>query len=156
MFAVAGSGHRPDKLGGYGNLAEHARLEHVGACFLAALRPDVAISGMAQGWDTIFARAALRVGIPLIAHVVCGRHLQPSRWPEVARLEYHRILSLAFRVDTISPGPWRNAALQERNESMVDAAYLVVANWDGSAGGTANCLRYAKRRGVPVVNLWGL
>jgi uncharacterized phage-like protein YoqJ len=156
VLVVAATGHRPDKLGGYGNLAEHARLEHVAAAFLEQLRPDFAISGMAQGWDSIWARAALRVGVPLVAFVVCGRHLQPSRWPETARLEYHRILSLAWRVDTIAPGPWRNEALQDRNVAMVESASLLVAMWDGSGGGTANCLRYAERRGRPVVNLWGL
>lgn len=156
ILTVAATGHRPDKLGGYGNPVAAARLERVAIAFLEQLRPDRAISGMAQGWDTAFARAALAVGIPLVAAVPCGRNIQPSRWPEQARLEYHWILGRAAYVETIAAGPYRPEAMQARNEYMVDRCHLVAAMWNGSAGGTANCLDYARGKGRPVVNLWGI
>jgi uncharacterized phage-like protein YoqJ len=34
--------------------------------------------------------------------------------------------------------------LQKRNEWMVDHCDLLIAVWDGSEGGTANCVRYAR------------
>lgn len=40
------------------------------------------------------------------------------------------------------------------NEWMVDRAGRIAALWDGSWGGTFNCLNYARRRGVPIDNLW--
>ncbi len=40
--------------------------------------------------------------------------------------------------------------MQVRNEYMVDRADLVLALWNGTPGGTGNCVRYARTRGVPV------
>jgi hypothetical protein len=37
---------------------------------------------------------------------------------------------------------------------MVDHGTRVAALWDGSSGGTGNCIRYARRVGRPFDNLW--
>ena len=42
------------------------------------------------------------------------------------------------------------ACLQLRNEYMVDHADELIAVWDSSPSGTANCVNYAKRKNVPV------
>lgn len=47
-----------------------------------------------------------------------------------------------------------NRLMQLRNEWMVDRATKMVALHDGSWGGTFNCLAYARKKGVPVDNLW--
>jgi uncharacterized phage-like protein YoqJ len=52
----------------------------------------------------------------------------------------------------LSPG--LNRAMQRRNEWMVDRADKLVALWDGSWGGTFNCIEYARKKGVPFDNLW--
>jgi uncharacterized phage-like protein YoqJ len=46
--------------------------------------------------------------------------------------------------------------MQIRNEWMVDNAHIVLALWDGSSGGTGNCIKYANRKSVnkPIINLW--
>ena len=36
---------------------------------------------------------------------------------------------------------------------MVDHSDLVLAYWDGSSGGTKNCIKYAIDSGVKVVNI---
>jgi uncharacterized phage-like protein YoqJ len=46
------------------------------------------------------------------------------------------------------------AKMQVRNEWMVDSSDGVVALWNGTAGGTANCVRYAEKVGRPIDNLW--
>lgn len=68
---------------------------------------------------------------------------------------YQRVLDRSSQVVYVSdaetyPGPW---VYQKRNEWMVDHADRVVAYWDGTAGGTANCVKYAKKKGVPVRNI---
>src|SRR6478752_3152397 len=46
------------------------------------------------------------------------------------------------------PGPW---VYQARNKWMVDHCDMVVAYFDGSSGGTNNCINYAISRDVPIV-----
>lgn len=46
--------------------------------------------------------------------------------------------------------PW---CYDERNRYMVDRSDLVITYWDGEKGGTENTVRYAKKKGVPVVNI---
>lgn len=50
---VAFTGHRPDKLGGYDGSPLQDRIGIVLKSLLAPLQPDVVISGMALGVDTI-------------------------------------------------------------------------------------------------------
>lgn len=154
MKTYAATGHRPDKLGGYYDLTAAERLARIAGEFLAACQPDRVISGMAQGWDTAVATAAVRLGLPFTAAVpFVGQELM---WPLTARKRYANLLECADEVVIVSPGAFSNAKMQTRNEWMVNRADLVVAMWDGSRGGTANCLDYAGARGVPVVNLFPL
>ncbi|WP_188052008.1 hypothetical protein [Azospirillum sp. Sh1] len=44
--------------------------------------------------------------------------------------------------------------MNTRNEWMVDHSDRLLALWDGSQGGTANCVRYARGLGRPIDNLW--
>ena len=37
---------------------------------------------------------------------------------------------------------------------MVDNCTHVLAMWDGSEGGTANCVKYAQAVNKPIINLW--
>ena len=40
---------------------------------------------------------------------------------------------------------------QRRNQRMVDLSDMVAAFWDGSSGGTGNCVRYAQKVKKPMV-----
>lgn len=42
---------------------------------------------------------------------------------------------------------------QKRNEWMVDHASLIIALFSGENGGTLNTVKYAEKKGVPVVNV---
>lgn len=41
--------------------------------------------------------------------------------------------------------------MQKRNIAMVNMSDGVIAVWDESSGGTANCIEYAVKRGVPII-----
>lgn len=43
------------------------------------------------------------------------------------------------------------AKMQKRNEYMVDNCDLLIAVWDGSKGGTANCVNYAKKLNKRII-----
>ena len=150
---ISGTGHRPNKVGGYGDDA-FQRLRALAVEHLEACTPELVISGMALGWDQALAQAAVDVGIPYDAYVPC--HGQPAKWPRESQDKYRRLLNECREVHITHPGPYPGAwVMQKRNEDMVDATTgHVVALWDGSDGGTANCVRYASEKGVHIVNLW--
>lgn len=156
---LAATGHRPEKLGGYGDDARH-ELEAFAVRTLATLRVQQVISGMALGWDQAVAEACLFLGVPFIAAVPF--YGQDRRWPGSARERYLRLLGRAMRVEMLSavePASNGQAAklLDARNRWMVDHAEQMLALWNGSLiGGTANCVAYAERRRKSVLNVWPL
>lgn len=109
---------------------------------------------MALGWDTYFARAALSVGVPLVAACPGVAGQQSSRWAPTDRAEYERLLAMAVRVVQVGEFIPYGKACNIRNEWMVDRAQLILAAFNGRSGGTANCVNYAKRRQITVLNLW--
>jgi len=145
------TGHRPDKLGGHDTQVLDG-LVRLAEAYLIHESPDAVISGVALGWDTAWAIAALRLGIDLTAAVPFEG--QESRWPEQSQKRYRKILSKAKRVEIVSEGGYSARAMQKRNEWMVDSSHRVVALWDGSSGGTGNCIRYAKSRNAEIDVLW--
>jgi len=153
---IAATGHRWERLGVKRAFWVDDRLECVAHSFLQQLRPDVAISGLALGWDQAFARAALMLEIPLVAAVPLGIDAQTVNWKFSDRYEHGRILQRCTHVEIVGEGYAFARACDLRNRWMVDRAHLVAAMWSGQPSGTANAVRYAEQRDVPVVNLWGL
>lgn len=151
MLTVAATGHRPDKLGGYGGDV-HERLVRFAAVQLASLSPDTVLSGMALGWDQAIAEAALQHEIRLVCAVPFEG--QEERWPEKSQRRYRDLLAKAAVVEILSGRPYAAFKMQDRNEWMVNRCDTVLALWNGSDGGTANCLRYARSLGRPIVNAW--
>lgn len=153
---VAFTGHRPPKAGlswshqGPGDqLAVHS-VRH----WLQIARPDLGIVGGALGFDTLAARALWLEKIPYKVFVPFTG--QEDRWPDHAKERYYRMLDAAEDVHYVSQGEYRAEKMQRRNEEMVDLADYLVAWWDGSKGGTGNCVRYAESKyvGLPVHNLY--
>jgi uncharacterized phage-like protein YoqJ len=148
---IAGTGHRPNKLGGY-EMKATMRLHRIATTAIAELKPDVIISGMAQGWDMAIAQCAINMKIPLWAYIpFIG---QEQVWPQATRLYYQELLRRADKVEVCSEGGFTNAAMQHRNRRMVDDCTSLLAMWDGSPGGTANCIAYASFIDRPYTNLW--
>ena len=140
---VAFTAHRPDKLGGY-NLPNPTYL-HV--CreidkILRQLKPEKVISGMALGGDQWAANIAFKLKIPVLAAVPFDG--QEKKWPEKSQSIYRKLLSKASEIVVISPPGFTVGKMQRRNKWMVDQCDILIAIWDGSAGGTKNCVEYAR------------
>ncbi len=118
---------------------------------LSANRPAKVISGMALGWDQAVAAACVALGIPFVAAVPFRG--QENTWPAQARERYDRLLDAADEVTIVSSTEAADP-MQVRNCWMVDRADAVLALWDGSWGGTFNCVTYARKVGRPITNLW--
>ena len=148
---VAGTGHRPNKLGGY-TRDVRTRLLNTAIKSLEHLQPTKLISGMALGWDQALARACVELNIPFIAAVPFAG--QETVWPAASQREYHELCEAASDLIIVSPGGYSAAKMQIRNEWMVDHCDRVLALWDGSSGGTRNCIGYAKTVNKPISNAW--
>lgn len=147
----AATGHRPDKLGGYNRLT-HLRLEGLARDYLLKNKPKLVISGMALGWDQAWALAAHKLNIPIIAAIPCDNMY--SKWPEKSQEIFLEILSFCKEIVNVSPGPYAAWKMQKRNEWMVDNCDKLIALYNGSKGGTNNCVAYARTEKRTIVNLW--
>lgn len=148
---LCGTGHRPDKLGGYGEEATQ-KLIAFARHILAELCPDTVITGMALGWDTALAEAAHDLNIPFHAYIpFIG---QEGRWPRESQARYAALLYHAEKSVYCSPEGYAVWKMQKRNEDMVRDSEIVLALWDGSRGGTSNCVGYANKVGKKVMNVW--
>lgn len=152
------TGHRPDKLYGY-NLSDkrYFELKKVFKQFLIENNCSEAISGMALGVDTVFALAVLELknegfDIKLRCAIPCLNH--SSNWYNKSDIDrYNSILEKADFVDIVSKESYKPYLMQVRNKYMVDKADIVLSVWNGTKGGTANCLDYAEIKNKPIYNI---
>lgn len=167
---IAVTGHRPHKLGNAYHLMHPVNIsmgKRMRDVILQLSRYDeeeesyfrdnevvTIISGMALGVDTIWAMVALKLKrqfphkFRLECAIPCKRH--ESRWSKESRELYHKILAQADIVTYITNEPYTPACMQKRNEYMVNQADYIYGVWNGTSGGTKNCLDYAKERGKLV------
>lgn len=142
---VAFTGHRPDKIGTW-NAEIDAALDE----FFDREKPSAGVVGMADGFDTMAGLKCVERGVPFIACVPFKGHR--SHYDQDT---YRFLISKALRVHISAPhyqGPW---VMQRRNEVMVDISELLATCWDGSPGGTYNCIKYARHVGRMMRTVWG-
>lgn len=148
---LAGTGHRPNKLGGY-EVEASMKVAQLANMVLEYYSPTLVISGMAQGWDQALAQAAYDRKIPFHAYIPFEG--QEYVWPSVSRYYYRALLAKAALVKVCSPGDYSPRAMQVRNQAMVNDCDLLIALWNNTPGGTANCLQYAAAVNTPYINVW--
>lgn len=151
ITALALTGHRPDKIGGYSDDV-HDRLVYLAVDAFTELQPRSVISGMALGWDQAGAEAAIILDIPLLAYLPFPG--QDAKWPPNSRRFYERLLERATRVKECSGPGYDAKKMLYRNVCMVNDCHTLLALWNGSNGGTAHCVSYALKARKPMVNLW--
>lgn len=110
-------------------------------------------SGMALGIDTLFAIATLRLrkqgyNLKLEACIPCKN--QSCKWSKDSVDLYNLILESAHLVTYVSDEEYTPWCMQDRNKYMVDGCNRVLAVWDGTKGGTGNCVNYAKSVGAHI------
>jgi uncharacterized phage-like protein YoqJ len=150
---LAVCGHRPVKLGGYRvpNPIYTAVREGLRQKFLE-LSPSIVLSGMALGVDQWAAEICIEEGIPFDAIIPFDGF--ESRWPYPSKQQYHYLLGHARdRHIVTQTREYRSGLLQIRNRWLVNHSERLVAVWNGSSGGTSNCVSYAQTRGKPITRL---
>lgn len=146
------TGHRPDKLFGYDlTHPDYNNLRLKMRQVILDVNATHIISGMALGVDTLAAELALEMKIPLIAAIPFEG--QDKIWPQKSKDHYQLLLSQASEKVIVSPGGYSAYKMQVRNQWMVDQCDILCAVFDGSNGGTANCVRYAEEKNKQIVRI---
>lgn len=151
------TGHRPDKLYGYKlSDSKYIKLKERFKELLVKNNCTEAITGMALGADMIFAIAVLELkkqgcDIKLHCAIPCRNH--SYKWTKDYQDLYNYILNKADIVKLITDEDYKPWLMQKRNEYMVDLADKVIAVWDGSKGGTYNCVKYAEKKGKEIIRI---
>lgn len=142
---IAITGHRPNKLWNDYDLVSPG-MQAIKMTLKRAIdkfNPTVIISGMALGIDMMWAELAIEHQLPLLACIPCLN--QESKWPEKSQMRYRKILDYNQCTEVhVTKGSYTQACMQKRNEYMVEHCNLLLAVWDGTSGGTANCVYYAR------------
>jgi uncharacterized phage-like protein YoqJ len=148
------TGHRPHKLYGYnkydkGNKKIREMLKDEIIYCIEVYNAKYFISGMALGIDQWGAEIVLDLqraypDIKLIAAIPCAN--QASGWPVHSQIEWKNIVDESDFVHYVSSATFNNYCLQRRNEWMVNNSCGQIAVWDGTKGGTANCIKYAMKK----------
>lgn len=146
MTVVGITGHRDlqDEPGMLAALAAH----------LADIEPPlVGISALAAGADQLFARAVLSCGGTLEV-IVPGADYRASL-PADVRRTFDELTDAAAVVTTLDIEHVDRDAYLAAGLAILDRSDVLFAAWDGEpsrgAGGTADMVRRARNRGLPVV-----
>lgn len=155
MSTIAITGHRPSKIGDYDykNPIWNA-IDTMIVFNMRRFQCEKGITGMALGVDTRFALICIMRKIPFIAAIPCLN--QEMKWPLKAMHQYREILSNPLcTVHYVSDKPYNAHCMNDRNIWMVDqlgSQDYLLGVWDGSAGGTKNCIDYAITKGIePII-----
>ena len=173
-FNIAVTGHRPNKLWGYdmNQIPYDLLREAIGNVLLDLMLKEFRehqvvkfrlINGMALGVDQIFCEESIYLRdkraryfnsyVRIIVEAAVPCYGQEAKFPKEAQAAYENLLSQCDDVTIVTRAPYLPAVMQRRNVYMVDKANALIAVWDGQKGGTANCVKYAKHKGIPIIQI---
>ena len=159
MKACCFTGHRPDKCEFLydGRSGEFVVLrDELERAILGALDSGVETfyCGGAWGFDLLAAETLLsfREKYKFSLVFVVPFEGQESGFPAEWKRRYATVRSCADEVICLSESYYRGC-YYNRNRYMVDHSDMVIAHYDGSAGGTRNTVNYAEKQGKPVINV---
>lgn len=151
--ALCFTGHRPNKLGRTQQEEDELRLrlhQRIVQAFSEGF--TTFYCGMAMGADIIAGELviSLRQQYPELRLVAVLPFPDQSRgWPFSWRIRWTCLMRQADERVTLYPG-YCKGCYHARNQYMVDHAQRVIAVYNGTPGGTAETIRYARKKGLAV------
>ena len=140
------TGHRPEKIDDPVWVKRQIK-----DALTVPLVPNFLVQGMASGVDLWSAQIARQLGILY----ECAKPWAGHKPRKDDQKLYDEVLHFADKITNVNeaedyPGPW---VYQNRNKYMVQQADVVLAVWDGTPGGTANCVQYAVKKNLPIFRI---
>lgn len=113
------------------------------------------ICGMALGSDLLFCEEIIRLRnwypkITLEAAIPC--ETQAIRWSEQDRFRYFKLVS-ECDFESLLQHKYTPDCMINRNKYMVNHSCVLLAVFDGSLGGTMQTIRYAKQKGLQIIQI---
>lgn len=136
--------------------------ELVSACLAEHLRPYAGpglhgITCLAHGADQLFARQILALHGTYEAIIPAADYRECTVGRE-NRADFDELLALATKVDYMPYPRSGRRAYMAASEELLDRSEMLLAVWDGNPsvhiGDTADVVRSARARGLPVTVLW--
>jgi len=146
------TGHRPNKLGSFKipNPTYNFVMDKT-LSIIKEYKPTKIITGMCIGYDQWVANLAIKLKIPFVAAIpFLGQELL---WPPDTQKYYRKLLSHAAQIEIVSAGAFASWKMQARNQWIVNNSDLIIAAFDGSRGGTFNCIEYAKENNKTILTI---
>lgn len=148
MFKIAFTGHRPQKLNG--------KMETVKLSIRSFLEQEqqkheklLVISGGALGVDQYAAEIARELNIPYVLILPFPVEVMAKKWNDESKEHLKGLIKGAVKTYVVQK-TFSFEGYQRRNEAMVDHCDLLCAVWNGTKGGTKNCIDYAKEVGRKI------
>ena len=104
----------------------------------------------ALGKKTVLALRERYPEVTVEAAIPCPT--QADAWPEAERRRYRELVAKCD-METMVSDTYSSACMQRRDRYMVDHAMLLIAAFDGTAGGTRYTVEYALRRGIEIFDV---
>lgn len=157
MKTISFTGHRPDKLGGYNENNATAIWVKDQLSFLIRdyINKDFTkfIWGGALGTDTWAAIEVLKLQKEypdILLTLYQPFEGMDAKWYDSSKRIFNDLRYKSNSVVTVCDGGYAAWKMQRRNEAMVNNSDLIIAVWDGSSGGTGNCVQYAESQKKPI------
>lgn len=171
---VGFTGHRPEKLGYYDysnerNTSIINELYHNILDIVNKHEKSTFISGGALGVDTFAHLCVSKIQrsnpqLDIINILAVPFKNQFIRWNNNDIKLYSKMNDMSdeviyvdtldkYRVKGVEEEIYHVAKMQKRNEYMVDNCDILIAVWDGTKGGTGNCVEYARKKDKSIIYL---
>lgn len=162
MLRISATGHRPPKLGGYEPCEKHRAIRRHMRAVLQKLQDqykDLTLySGGANGIDQFWMEVGHYLKLPVVAILPFPSF--SSLWPQSGQDHLKELLDKCQEVrythgdSEITSKVQAAQAMISRDKELVDACDLLVAYWDGTRGGTAHTVEFARqaKRDIYIFN----
>lgn len=157
LTIVGATGHRPQHLSRDQRRWAQHQANRIAVHLRMVYGCTTAVSGLALGWDTYWARAALWAGLDLWVHIPF--EAQPDRWTSGDRAVWRELRGRAVKETVYGPNPTTKGEavrlLHARNGGMVDVSDAMTCLWfpDKRAGGTWHAVQRVAASGKPAIHL---
>lgn len=154
------TGHRPSKLKGYEPIQNKELLWEIQRQTVSLIEDfgvTTFINGLALGVDLWSAKIVIKLKekyphIKLISAIPCKNN--PKKWNKQSQDLWQEVVDKSDEVVLVTDEEYKPYLMQIRNQWMVDRSDYVICVWDGSKGGTGNCINYAQKQNKQIIRIW--
>lgn len=158
MLHISVTGHRPPKLGGYAPCEKHRAIRRHMRELLTKLKKEhgeiTLYSGGANGIDQFWMEVGHYLEIPVVAILPFPSF--DKLWPAEGRKHFRELLDKCVEVrytnvdSEITDKSRAVQAILKRDKELVRVCDLFVAYWNGTKGGTAHTVGFARDANKPM------